>query len=550
VALPLLRPGWIQSHEGLSYPMRLVEVARCWEDGLWSARWFPDLNNGQGYPFLGFYAPGFFLLAGLFHVAGASLPLSLKLPVLLGAAAGATGVYRLTRTATGRPGAFVAAALSTYAPYHVRDLFIRGDLTEYLAAGLLPWSLFAVLRLRRRRRMSDVVLVAFAGALPILTHNVLGLFTGGMMVVAAAAAVAGAGAGKRVRTGLAALAGGAGTLLLTAFFWMPALHEKQFVHIDAMTEGIYSVESNFVYARDLVARPAVPDIGQDLPMSFELGWPTVVLLLVAVLTLRRAPASARPTLAVGVVALLGGLVLATPLGAPIYRAVPLLRFVQFPWRFFVLISLGAAVLGGAGLGTWLDRRGRAVRIGGAALAVAAIVAAVWPILGPKPNGRIPPWAIDPAELAKTRQTTTGVGEYQPVWVTERETPRGFERGVKILGEGRASGPGRRTGRYDFTVDADAPVAVVLRDVYFPGWEATANGKPLALEPLPGPGLLRFELPAGTHDIRVRLEPTPVRRGARRASAAALFLALIALGVPALRHRRATGSPAPPGDSDD
>ena len=84
-AAALLRPGWIQTHEGLSYPMRLVEVARCWADGHWSARWFPDFYAGQGFPFLSFYAPLFFVLAGLGHAAGASLPLALKLPVLLGA---------------------------------------------------------------------------------------------------------------------------------------------------------------------------------------------------------------------------------------------------------------------------------------------------------------------------------------------------------------------------------------------------------------------------------------------------------------------------------
>lgn len=548
VALPLLRPGWIQSHEGLSYPMRLAQVARCWEDGLWSARWFPDLNNGQGYPFLSFYAPGLFFLAGLFHAAGASLALSLKLPVLLGAAAGAAGAYRLARLATGPPGAFVAAALFTYAPYHVRDLFIRGDLTEYVAAGVLPWSLFAVLRLRRRRAARDILFVAVTGALPILTHNILGLFTGGMMVVAALAATASAGAGERVRTAAAALVGGAGTLLLTAFFWAPALHEKQFVRIDAMTQGIYAVEENFVSALDLVARPAVPGIGQDLPMSFELGLPALVLLAVAALTLRKAPASARPVLALSGVAFLGGLLLATPLGAPVYRAVPLLRFVQFPWRFFVLVSLGAAVLGGAGLGAFLDRRRSTVRLTGAAVAVVMIVAAVRPILGPKPNGRIPGWAVDPAELARTRQTTTGVGEYQPVWVTEREAPRGFERGVKVVGEGRARGTGRRAGRYDFTVEAAAPVTVILRDVYFPGWEATANGASLVLGPLPGPGLIRFELPSGTHQIRARLEPTSLRRDARRVSAAAAALALIALGGTALpvgRPRRPRASPGGP-----
>ena len=34
LVVPLLRPGWIQSHEGLSYPIRQVEVARAWAEDL------------------------------------------------------------------------------------------------------------------------------------------------------------------------------------------------------------------------------------------------------------------------------------------------------------------------------------------------------------------------------------------------------------------------------------------------------------------------------------------------------------------------------------
>ena len=77
--VPLLQPGWIQSHEGISYPIRLVEVRRAWDDGLLSARWFPDLLYGQGYPFLSFYAPLLFWSAGVLHVLGGDVTQAVKL---------------------------------------------------------------------------------------------------------------------------------------------------------------------------------------------------------------------------------------------------------------------------------------------------------------------------------------------------------------------------------------------------------------------------------------------------------------------------------------
>jgi hypothetical protein len=537
LAIPLLRPGWFPSHEGLSYPIRLMEVARCWADGYYSARWFPDLNNGQGYPFLSFYAPLLFYLAGLFHSLGASLELSLKLCVILGAVLGAAGAYRIARLATSAPGAIVAAALYTYAPYHVRDVFMRGALAEYMALGFLPWSLFAVLRLRTKRRARDILFVAVAGGLPILTHNILGLFAGGMMLITAGLVVW--GSRERTSTALAALAGGAGALLLTLFFWLPALYERRWVQIESMVEGYYDVMRHFIGVLDLVGPGEAPGLGQDLPMTFELGYPALLMLAFAPLALwrlRRAAARTRIALAAATACVLVGLLLSTALGTPVYRALPLLRFVQFPWRFLAVLTLGTALLGGIGFGFFLDRFSSRTRAIGTLAAIALAIAMVIPILGPKPNAPIPSWAIDPDHLSTVRLTASGV-EYLPIWMTERQTPRGYESGVKILGQGAVEAVDRRTGRYDFVLDATDSVTVVLRDVYYPGWSGTADGAPLELQPRAGSGNIEFRMPPGRHEIRVRLDPSPLRRASQWISLAALLAGILFVAGASLRRAR-------------
>jgi hypothetical protein len=539
-AAALLRPGWIQTHEGLSYPMRLVEVGRCWADGHWSARWFPDFYAGQGFPFLSFYAPLFFLLAGLVHAAGTSLPLALKLPVLLGAAAGAAGAYRLARAAAaGRPSATVAAALWAYAPYRIRDIWIRGDLTEFLAAGLLPWALLAMLRLGRKSGPRDVLIAAVAAALPIVTHNVLGLLTG--MLLALTAAIAVAFSEEKLRTGWAAAAAGAGALLLSAFFWVPALYEKRFVRIDAMTTGVLDFRENFLSLADLVGAPELPGVGQQLPMSFELGIPGLVLLALLPFALRRLPAAARPVTATAAAMLVLGLVMSTLAGWPAYQAFPLLRFVQFPWRFLNFVALGVAVLAAIGLEGVLRSRPAALRRGVAAVAMVAAVLAVRPLLGPKPNFDLPPWSIDPEEIASRRETTTSSEEYLPRWVTEPPMRgRSFENGVRVDGDATVEGPGRRVARYDLVVTAREPVTVTLRDLMFPGWRATVGGASLPLEPREGTGNMQFRLGEGRHEVTVRFGTTPVRRTAWMVSGAAVLLAIVGwwTGGPA-GPRRAT-----------
>jgi hypothetical protein len=528
--VPLLRAGMIQSHEGLSYPIRLVELLRCWQDGFISAHWFPDLFFGQGYPFLCFYAPAVFYLGGLFHSAGASIALSLKLTAVLAILAGAAGAYRLAREIGPPPAALVGAALYTYAPYHVRDLFIRGDFAEFLALGFLPWAVWAVLRLRRRQGARDVALAAFCGALPILSHNITGLFTGGGMVLAGAAAVA--YARERGRAAVAALVAGIGTLLTTVFFWLPALHERQWVQIGVLTRGDFAVERHFVRPLELLLPGRTPGIGQELPMSFEIGYAALVLSLLGLLSWRRRSEGAQAALLLGACLAGLGLALTTSLGAPVYRLLPMLRFVQFPWRFLGITSLGLALLGAAGTSAILQRARERWRWAAAIALVAAAVLPVSPLLGPKGNFPPPAWALDPATYEQQRETTTK-GEYLPRWVAESERPRRFENGVRIDGEGRIEAPERRAGRWTFRVVAEEEVTVVLRELYYPRWRGWLGEHEVRLEPSEGTGRIEFVAPAGRHEFRARFTRTPLRETTGWISGGAALL----LGIALLRARR-------------
>jgi len=523
--VPLLRPGWLQTHEGLSNPIRLSQLLVCWRDGMWSGRWFPDLYFGQGYPFLGFYAPLVFHVAGVCALAGASIALALKVPVALGTIAGAAGTYRLARSGTGPAGALAAAALYTYAPYCLRDIFIRGDLSEYVALGVLPWALWSVLQLRRPTRWS-VPVVVVAGALAILSHNIVGLLTG--LAMAATAVVAFISAEDRRRTAISAFLGGVGALLVTAFFWMPALYETRFVQISLLTTGHFDLSRHYVTPAQLLAPGSFPKPhSQALPMTPEIGYPLVAgLVLFAGFgwrAVRRSPA--KPFLAVAAGLLIVGLVLVTRAGDPIYRAMPLLQFVQFPWRLLSLVALGGALQGGFGLDAATAALDRRWRVAACILFVIGAILPATPLLGPKPNFRLSERMLDRKTLQRQPGTTT-VGEYLPLAATERTAPRWFDDdGVRLMGKGDVVAADRRTGRYDLTIEAEEPMAVHLRDLYYPGWTVLVDGGKVAPGAAEGQGSLRFPLAAGRHEVRARLEPTPVRRSAGLVSIVSIVVLL-------------------------
>ncbi len=530
LAAPFVRPlaeaGWIQTHEGLSYPIRVAQLLRCWQDGMWSARWFPDLNQGAGYPFLSFYAPLYFVLAGLAASAGAGLAFAAKVPTILAALLAAAGAYRLARLGLDRAAAFACAALFVHAPYLVRDVYIRGDLAEHLALALLPWSLAGVLRLARSHAPRDVVLAAVAASLPILTHNITGML--GAAWLAAAGIVAVRIAANRPAAAVAVATAGLAALLLTAFFWAPALSERAYVRTDAMLEGAYDVARNFLPPLRLLGPPAtVPPGGQELPMSFEPAYVALALGLAALAARRPVPAPARPLLALGAILFVASTLMTMRIAEPVYAALPLLRFVQFPWRFLGPAALGLALLGGVAFASLLGRAAPRVRASLAAAAAAVAVLLVAPVTGPKPPIPIPDWAVDGDSLAKQRVTTSGCDEYLPRWVEERPNPRAFRDGVALLGEGTVVSSRRGAGRWDLTIEAPAPVRVVLCDAYYPGWAARLDGAPHPVAPRARHGDLVLDIPAGRHDVAVRLGPTPLRLATRIIS---VVTALVALAV--------------------
>ncbi|HET9886284.1 MAG TPA: 6-pyruvoyl-tetrahydropterin synthase-related protein [bacterium] len=496
---------------------------------MWSARWFPDLNSGQGYPFLSFYAPLIFWIAGAFHAAGAGVALALKLTTTLGVLLAAFGMDRLVREHTQARGAgFAAAALFIYAPYFVRDIFIRGDLAESFAMSLLPWSVGAMLRLQRRAGARDIAIAAFAGAAPILAHNILGLFNGILLALTAAVAFATSGVQPRRVTLRAVCTAGIGALLLSAFFWMPALLEKKFVQIDVMTSGHYEVAKHFVGLGQLLGRGEFPgEQDQGLPMSFELGWVGIAGVLAALVFARSLWKSHRALFILGMLLFLVGTARAMKVSAPVYETFAILRYVQFPWRFLSIAALGAAILGGLAFEQLLSRVSSRVQAVAAVLTALAAILFVWPVLGPRPNFALPSWALDPAQYRTKRETTT-VGEYLPIWALGQEAPKGFENGVKIEGGGRIVSAERRAGRLDAILELTAPSDILFQDLYFPGWSGRSNGNEIKLFPDETSGHIAAQLSEGRQEVELRLQRTPLRNATLLVSAAAalLFLANI------------------------
>ncbi|MFQ5459896.1 MAG: 6-pyruvoyl-tetrahydropterin synthase-related protein, partial [Anaerolineae bacterium] len=157
--------------------VRVHEYAAALGAGQFPVRWMPDAAYGLGLPFWVFYAPLAYAVAAVMVLAGASVVGAIKVTTLGAFVVAALGAYRLGVRHWGAPSAGVlAAAAYTFAPYHMVNLYVRGDaLAETVAYAILPWVLVTMDRARDRRSPGAVAALAAAVAALLVSHNVSAL---------------------------------------------------------------------------------------------------------------------------------------------------------------------------------------------------------------------------------------------------------------------------------------------------------------------------------------------------------------------------------------
>ncbi|MDP3045916.1 MAG: 6-pyruvoyl-tetrahydropterin synthase-related protein [Chloroflexota bacterium] len=536
---------------------RTVELVRLWQDGIFYSRWAPDLAFGLGYPLYNFYTPLFYYLSGAFSVVGLNFELATKATLALILLVGSAGMYGLAREWVGKQGALLATVAFAFAPFRLRELYFQGDFAQYLALSLPPvimWSLHRLVVTGKRRYFA---ISAFTYAALFLSHSISTmLFT--PLIVVYAALILLRWPARRQRAPIVVLALGIG-LGLSAFFWVPALYEQQFVNLDALRTGDFDYRQHFPPALELFS-PSVPlDTSAVNPYQpFTLG---IMQLLVALPSLRLLTSGRKKGAAVAAslassseesganvrllagaawLALLACIFMMLPISSPIWEAVPPLRFTEFPWRWLGAAALPLALLTGTAALTMGRWRGTYV-----SLAAVAIMIAVFPLLYP----REPFTRYDRATIVDLLQNelqtqaigTTSAGEFLPREVKRRPTSSplvpAYLQGLPLDKLDRLSLPSasaaslleHRALSDRWRIVMTEPSSVRIYTLFYRGWSAFVDGEEVPIVASVPEGYITVRVPSGEHELAVRFGDTPERRMATAVSAVtALLMALILL----------------------
>jgi len=557
---PLLKPSMTCSDDGGHYLCRFVELDHCLRQGAPWPRWTPDLVYGYGYPLFNFFPPLSFYPAELFHLLGLSFAqawnAALALYILL---AGMT-MYLLVKDLFGKTAAWVAAVAYMYAPYQLYNALNRGNLGESLALPLLPLIFWAFRRLLIRGRIRYLVLSALVYAALVLTHNVISLLLTPFLLFYVGALWL-----LKRRTPRSLLLIGATLLLalgLSACFWLPAFFEKQWVKIHlAFTPAGMNYRYNFLSLGELLSPPSPVHTSLMNPAPpRSLGLVQLALALLAMAGWWSfKDKEERFTVLFFSLVLIGLIFMVLPQSVAVWDRLPLLEYVQFPFRFLGIASLAAALLAGAAvqllssrltpsarLRAWFDvsrsAKGPSLVVGGVLVVEVLIIAFSLPWLYPRYCSTTEGLSI--ANLAQLERGlgvigATSAGEYLPIWVKEVPSESNLEAmyraGVpieRLESSSLPEGALLTSAEYgltsaDILIESPLPFQAVFNTFYFPGWRAYVDRKRVPIVPTEPHGLISFEVPAGVSKLQVRFQDTPLRLAAKALSA---FSALVVLAL--------------------
>lgn len=355
---PLFHSGFFPMHDDEQIA-RLFELNQTLSAGQFPPRWIDGLGFGFGYPFYNFYPPFVYYFGEIFHLLGISLINSTKIVMGLGFLLSGLFSYLLAKEFFGKSGGLVTAVFYLYAPYHSLDLYVRGALAEFYAFVFLPAVLWSTFKLIKERNRNWLVINSCFLSLLLLSHNLIALIFLPFYFAFAGFLVLQKKDKKKII--LSFLCSFMLFLGLSAYFWLPALLERQYTLVDQILTGeLASYKLHFVYLRQFISSPwgyGGSIYGLNDGISFEVGKLHLLLSFLGgifglYLLWKKRENGLLFTFFFFLFSF--SIFMASFYSQFIWDKLPPLWYVQFPWRFLVFTALFASLLAG-GLASYVSK---------------------------------------------------------------------------------------------------------------------------------------------------------------------------------------------------
>lgn len=524
-------PGVFPVHDDTQVA-RVQQMAKALSDGMFPVRWVPDLGYGFGYPIFTFYGPFAYYLGSVFMLFGADALLATKLMMAVGVVASGVGMYYLSRVFWGKAGGVAAAVLYVYAPYHAVNIYVRGAVGEYFGYACIPFVFFGVIRAYQSGKFRYVAIAGLSYAALLLSHNLTGLMVTPFLVMLLLFLTV-LSLKKEQKTSfyfmyLSFFFG----LILSAFYWIPALLEMGYTNVISQVGGAADFREHYICLPQLwesqwgfggSARGCIDGL------SYRIGKIHILLAGLALLLLPFIYKKEKCRAIVIVVASLFftlSVFFSLDYSMPIWKAVPILSFIQYPWRLLSVISFFASFLGGVSV--WFLSEKIAVKLYGEhrrvlIVAVFSIIVIAFYAKLFVPQTIIPKTTRDLVNVKTLRWDTSRISdEYLPIGFRRPQvestvplTKFSVSSGDAVLSDEQV-----KTQEASVRVDAGLQSKISIFTAYFPAWKVYIDAKPVQYT-IEKSGM-SVVVPKGSHLLEAKYMSTEIEKVANTVSLIGIF----------------------------
>jgi hypothetical protein len=282
---------------------------------------------------------------------------------------------------------------------------------------------------------------------------------------------------------------------LSAFYLLPAIYEQRWIEIANAVSAGSRPSDNFLFIH-------TTDADHDA-FNRIVSWlavvEVVVILGAAVAGKLWRDARREVWNALSVWAL-ACCILMLPVSAFLWKTLPKLQFMQFPWRWLLCLSMVFTLFVTIGLRRWWQR-------GTVCILSMVVIVAGWRFVQA-------PWWDTAADLREMQDNmTTSVGyegtdEYTPVGADPSAIDKDARK-VTVAGPAHAAidvlhwDPESKV----FTAQMSAPDQVALRVFRYPAWRASVNGREVETTARGGTGQMLIPVGAGMNRVEIRFART-------------------------------------------
>lgn len=532
VCLPLFKQGYFSMHDDTQV-MRLYEMEKCLADGQIPCRWVSDMGAGYGNPLFNFYPVFPYYLGMVFRSLGLSFITAAK--ILFGLTFVFSGVfmYQLLRQFFHRWASIIGTVFFLYAPYRAVDVYVRGAMTEIWGVVFFPLILLTSYRYVKEGKAYWMVLTSLSLAGLFLSHNIMTLLFTSFTVAWSLLWLVQFKKPHRLLGIAASYLLGFG---LSAFFLVPAYFEQKLVKIGTMVSDYYNYRDHFATIRQLFIDRSFnygpSRYGPVDDMSFQVGlihWLTVLFSALLTLWLTFKKKTIKPYLYVYFIfiAWFIALFMTHARSNFIWEAIPILSFVQFPWRLLTLVMFLGSIL----TAYFVTQLGRYKYITGIFLLLVVVVLNRSYFKPEKYFPTLNDTQILSGDSWKTQSMAT-ITDYMPKQVQAYPKELAFEKPVSTNENGLISEYQKRSDFWRFTYQStvNEPIKVTVPVFDFPTWTVLVDQQPVAVSSDNELGLIELTIPPGNHTVVGWFKNTKLRLLANGISLLSLVVVILLLGI--------------------